>query len=186
MLLGTLAMIELAGGLATPWRGFRHRRAQPVVRPMDCGSSSGSGAAVAAGLSDSPSAPTPGDRYPPSSFCGIAGVRPTFGRVSRHGAMALVDDGLGPMARSAEDCEAVLEAIAGPDPLDAWSADEPRPRALPTLRSRLKVGYVRYDFTKKGEKEVGAAVDRAALALRDASCARTLTLTCPSRRWRGW
>jgi aspartyl-tRNA(Asn)/glutamyl-tRNA(Gln) amidotransferase subunit A len=76
------------------------------------------------------------------------------------------------MARSAEDCEAVLGAVAGHDPLDDWSADEPLPRPLPTADARkLRVACVRLDFTKKGDKGVQAAFDRAVTALQGAGVA---------------
>lgn len=175
VLLGTLAMIELAGGLGytVPWASATGAARNPWdTGKWSCGSSSGSGAAVAAGLVGfAIGSDTWGSIICPASFCGIAGVRPTFGRVPRHGAMALAwtMDKLGPMARSAEDCEAVLAAIAGHDPLDEWSADEPAPTALPASAARrLKVGCVRLDFSQKGEKEVGAAFDQAVIALRDA------------------
>lgn len=175
VLLGTLAMIELAGGLGynVPWASATGAARNPWdTGKWSCGSSSGSGAAVAAALTGfALGSDTWGSIICPSSFCGIAGVRPTFGRVSRHGAMALswTMDKLGPMARSAEDCEVVLSAIAGPDPLDEWSADEPPPRALPaTLARRLKVGCVRPGPAQKAEKEVGAAFEQAVSALQGA------------------
>jgi aspartyl-tRNA(Asn)/glutamyl-tRNA(Gln) amidotransferase subunit A len=175
VLLGTLAMIELAGGLGytVPWASATGAARNPWdTDKWSCGSSSGSGAAVAGGLAGfAIGSDTWGSIICPASFCGIAGVRPTFGRVSRHGAMALAwtMDKLGPLARSAEDCEAVLAAIAGHDPLDPWSADEPVPPALPAPAARrLKVGCVRLDFSKKGEKEVAAAFDQAVAALQGA------------------
>jgi aspartyl-tRNA(Asn)/glutamyl-tRNA(Gln) amidotransferase subunit A len=168
VLLGKLAMVELAGGMGytipaasltgaarTPWDTGR----------WTCGSSSGSGAAVAAGLAGfAIGSETWGSIVCPSSFCGITGLRPSFGRISRHGAMALswTMDKLGPMARSAEDCELLLQALAGPDPLDEWSADEPAPVARPAAEARrYKVGFVRLDFAKYGEPEIQAAFEKA-------------------------
>jgi aspartyl-tRNA(Asn)/glutamyl-tRNA(Gln) amidotransferase subunit A len=175
VLLGTLAMIELAGGLGytVPWASATGAARNPWdTGKWSCGSSSGSGAAVSAALVGfALGSDTWGSIICPASFCGVAGVRPTFGRVSRHGAMALswTMDKLGPMARSAEDCETVLAAIAGHDPLDEWSADEPPSRTLSAAETRgLKVGCVRLDFSKKGEKEVEAAFDRAVGDLRGA------------------
>jgi aspartyl-tRNA(Asn)/glutamyl-tRNA(Gln) amidotransferase subunit A len=104
----------------------------------------------------------------PSAFCGITGMRPTFGRLSRYGAMSLswTMDKLGPMARSAEDCEAILLALAGHDPLDDWSADEPPPVPRPAAEARgLRVGRLRPDFSKGGDPEVEKAVDQAVAAL---------------------
>src|SRR6185369_8250813 len=124
VLCAKLAMVELAGGMGynqafasftgpgrTPWNPAR----------WSGGSSSGSGAAVAAGLVPfAIGSETWGSIQFPAAFCGVTGLRPTYGRVSRHGAMALswTMDKLGPLARTAEDCGLVLNAIAGPDPLD--------------------------------------------------------------------
>ncbi len=121
VLLGKLAMVELAGGF-----GYRFASASLTGagrNPWDpgCwsgGSSSGSGVAVAGGMVGfAIGTETWGSITTPSSFCGISGIRPTYGRVSRHGAMALswTMDKIGVMARSADDCGIVLTAIAGPD-----------------------------------------------------------------------
>src|SRR5277367_52647 len=85
------------------------------------GSSSGPGAAVAAGLVPfAIGSETSGSIITPAAYCGVSGLRPTYGRVSRSGAMALCWslDKLGPMARSADCCGLVLKAIAGADPKD--------------------------------------------------------------------
>ncbi|HET9392232.1 MAG TPA: amidase [Candidatus Rubrimentiphilum sp.] len=131
VLLAKLAMVELAGGFGyddadasftgpgrTPWnRDY-----------WSGGSSSGPGAAVAAGLVGfAIGSETNGSIMAPAAYCGVAGLRPTYGRVSRHGAMALMwtSDKLGPMCRSARDTELVLRAIAGHDPADRTSLDAP-------------------------------------------------------------
>src|SRR5437773_7461602 len=117
-------MVELAGG-----GGYRFAAASmfgPGLNPWDRtrwsgGSSSGSASAVAAGLVPfAIGSETSGSILTPSAFCGVTGLRPTYGLVSRHGAMALswTLDKLGPMCRAAEDCGAVLEAIAGADAAD--------------------------------------------------------------------
>ena len=124
VLVAKLAMVELAGGM-----GYETTDAAftgPGLNPWDPsrwagGSSSGSGAAVAAGLAPfAIGSETWGSILVPGSFCGVAGLRPTYGRVSRHGAMALSWslDKLGPLCLTADDCGLVLDAIAGPDPLD--------------------------------------------------------------------
>jgi aspartyl-tRNA(Asn)/glutamyl-tRNA(Gln) amidotransferase subunit A len=124
ILIGKAAMIELAGGL-----GYSDGSASltgPARNPWNpkcwtCGSSSGSGAIVAAGLATfAIGSDTRGSIICPTSWCGISGLRPSFGRVSRHGAMALAwsMDKLGPMARTADDCGIILSVIAGHDPLD--------------------------------------------------------------------
>jgi len=128
VLLGKLAMIELAGGM-----GYNQADASftgPCRNPWNPaywtgGSSSGPGAAVSAGLVPfAIGSETDGSIMNPSSFCGCTGLRPTYGRVSRHGAMALcwTLDKLGPMCRSAADARLVLSAIAGHDPNDPSSS----------------------------------------------------------------
>ena len=153
VLLGKAAMIELAGGM-----GYRFASASlqgEAKNPWDtscwtCGSSSGSGAIVAAGLAAfAIGTETWGSIVCPSAFCGVSGLRPTYGRVSRYGAMALAPsmDKIGPMARSAEDCARIFAAIAGHDPKDRGTL--PLDKAAFTyspsmeLRSRpLKLGWL--------------------------------------------
>ena len=128
VLTGKLSMVELAGG-----GGYRYASASlsgPGLNPWDRtrwsgGSSSGSAAAVAAGLVPfAIGSETSGSIVTPASFCGVTALRPTYGLVSRHGAMALswTLDKLGPFARSAEDCGLILQAIAGKDGKDPGSA----------------------------------------------------------------
>src|SRR6201998_1217417 len=132
------ASASLQGAAKNPWN----------ISCWTCGSSSGSGAIVAAGLAGfaigtgtpgSPFLPPPvfggvaaglagfaigtetwGSIVCPAAFCGVSGLRPTYGRISRHGAMALAYsmDKIGPMARSAEDCARIFAVIAGHDPRD--------------------------------------------------------------------
>ena len=153
VLLGKLSMVELAGGLGynnadasftgpgrTPWN----------VRYWSGGSSSGPGAATAAALvAFSIGSETSGSIITPAAFSGVAGLRPTYGRVSRHGAMALcwTLDKLGPMARTAEDCGLVMAVIAGQDPLDPTSLD--RPWTLrPAAERRWRIGVLKDSATK--------------------------------------
>lgn len=131
VLIGKLAMVEIAGGL-----GYRQANASftgPGLNPWDTsrwagGSSSGPGSAVGGGLVPfAIGSETWGSIMTPAAFCGISGLRPTYGRVSRHGAMALAwtVDKLGPMCRTADDCGIVLNAIAGADPADESCVDRP-------------------------------------------------------------
>lgn len=127
VLCAKLSMVEFAGGF-----GYKQANASltgPGLNAWDktCwsgGSSSGPASAVAAGLVPfAIGSETWGSILTPSCYNGISGLRPTYGRVSRHGAMALswTMDKLGPMCRTADDCGLVLNAIAGPDPLDPTS-----------------------------------------------------------------
>lgn len=127
VLCAKLSMVEIAGGF-----GYKQADASftgPGRNAWDktCwsgGSSSGPGSAVGAGLVPfAIGSETWGSIMTPAGYNGIAGLRPTYGRVSRHGAMALswTMDKLGPMCRTADDCGLVLNAIAGPDSLDSTS-----------------------------------------------------------------
>ncbi|HWE39579.1 MAG TPA: amidase [Isosphaeraceae bacterium] len=154
VLVAKLAMVEVAGGF-----GYRQANASltgPGRNPWNPskwsgGSSSGSGSAVAAGLVPfAIGTETWGSITTPSSYCGLTGLRPTYGRVSRAGAMALAwtHDKIGPMARDAHDCGLVLDAIAGPDPGDPSATDRPyqyppadhpgRPWKLAVLKDAVK------------------------------------------------
>lgn len=147
VLVAKLATVELAGGM-----GYEQADAAftgPGINPWNPdawsgGSSSGPASAVAAGLVGfALGTETSGSIVTPAAFSGVSGLRPTYGRVSRFGTMTLVwsMDKVGPMARSAADCEAVLRAIAGPDPEDPTAADRELPEGatLPGERPRLAV-----------------------------------------------
>ena len=126
-----LSMVEIAGGL-----GYEQANASftgPGLNPWNReawsgGSSSGPGSAIAAGIAPlAIGSETWGSIMTPAGFCGVTGLRPTYGRVSRHGAMALswTMDKLGPMARTADDCGIALAAIAGADPADPSASSRP-------------------------------------------------------------
>jgi len=162
ILLGKAAMSELAGGppnatatgaCRTPWDTAR----------WSGGSSSGSGAAVAAGLcAFALGTETWGSIMTPASFCGVTGFRPTFGRISRAGAMALswTMDKVGPLARNAADAATVFAILQGKDDADAMTVQMPFKAALTKARQRLaglRVGFVKEDYQKWGEPDVAAA-----------------------------
>ncbi len=179
VLLGKLSMIELAGGL--DYHTGQAALNGPCRTPWDLarwagGSSSGAGSAVAAGLVPfAIGSETWGSITCPSAFCGVTGLRPTYGVLSRAGAMALsyTLDKLGPMARSAEDCALVLRALAGPDPRDPSSIAAPP--GLARIRAELPAGLrvAVLDLPEKPKPSAGArkafadaqAVFRAAGAL---------------------
>jgi aspartyl-tRNA(Asn)/glutamyl-tRNA(Gln) amidotransferase subunit A len=179
VLVAKLAMVELAGGFGydesdasftgpgrTPWN-----RAY-----WSGGSSTGSGASVAAGLVGfAIGSETCGSILYPATFCGVTGLRPTYGRVSRHGAMALcwTLDKLGPLARSARDADLVLRTIAGADPNDPTAVDRPFAGA----RRRPRIGIVR-DATTKTMPAVKANFARSR-ALLEAFCDVTPDVALP-------
>jgi aspartyl-tRNA(Asn)/glutamyl-tRNA(Gln) amidotransferase subunit A len=156
LLTGKLAMVELAGGPS-----YRYASASltgPGLNPWDKtrwsgGSSSGSAIAVASGLvTYALGSETSGSILTPSAFCGVTGLRPTYGLVSRHGAMALswTLDKIGPICRSAEDCGLVLEAIAGAEYADVTSAKKNfyyTPQFARDLKD-VRVGFAPVDFNE--------------------------------------
>ena len=160
VLVAKLALVELAGGMDyhQPNASFTG----PGINPWDRttwsgGSSSGSGSAVAAGLVPfAIGSDTWGSILGPAHYCGIAGLRPTYGRVSRYGAMPLswTLDKLGPMCLTADDCGLVLEAIAGPDSNDPTAANRTYRYDLTagSSDSGLKLGVLR--STLEGVQEV--------------------------------
>ncbi len=174
LLVAKLAMIELAGGGGYRWAAASLQG--PARNPWDPtrwagGSSSGSGAAVAAGLVPfALGSETSGSIIAPAAFCGVTGLRPTYGLVSRVGAMPLswTLDKVGPMARSAEDCALVLEAIAGPDEDDPSSAGrsfqfQPLP---PEHLRKLRIGYAPADFEELAAEEACPAFAAALETVR--------------------
>lgn len=178
VLVAKLAMIELAGGM-----GYDQANASftgPCHNPWNRaywtgGSSSGPGAATASGcVAFAIGSETDGSITNPSAYCGLSGIRPTYGRVSRHGAMALcwTLDKLGPMCRTASDAHLVLAAIAGADPddptssslsYDGWPLFQPKPLSPAEMRvmvhapievvQSLRVGVIRH-ATDKVQPEV--------------------------------
>ena len=173
ILLGKTAMVEFAGCL-----GYRFANASasgPGRNPWDPsrwtgGSSSGSGAAVSAGLATfALGTETWGSILCPAAFCGLTGIRPTYGLVPRAGGMvgAYTFDKVGPLARSVGDCRIVLGAIAGADPRDPSCATEKTKldRGAGKLWRNLRAARVSLDWKKVGEPEVRSAFEAAAAEL---------------------
>ncbi|HSB41121.1 MAG TPA: amidase [Methylomirabilota bacterium] len=182
--LGKLNMTELAMG---PFGdNAHHGHAQNPWRLGHCagGSSSGSAVAVAAGLAlGAVGTDTGGSIRLPAAACGIVGLKPTYGRVSRAGAMPLSwsNDHVGPMARTVRDCARLLAVMAGPDPLDATASRAPVPDYLAALSGRLegvRVGLVENFFFQGVHAEMEAAV-RAALDVVARLGARVSDLRVP-------
>jgi aspartyl-tRNA(Asn)/glutamyl-tRNA(Gln) amidotransferase subunit A len=182
VLVAKLAMVELAGGM-----GYRQPRASftgPGISPWgpdawSGGSSSGSGSAVAAGLVPfAIGSETWGSILSPAANCGVTGLRPTYGRVSRHGAMALcwTLDKLGPLALTADDCGLVLDAMAGPDPLDPTAADRPFAYdAGDVTGRRFRFGVIR-GVAAPAEPAVRVAFERSLELLQKIGTVEEVTL----------
>jgi aspartyl-tRNA(Asn)/glutamyl-tRNA(Gln) amidotransferase subunit A len=166
--------VELAGG-----GGYRYASASltgPGLNPWDRtrwsgGSSSGSGIAVAAGLvTYALGSETSGSIMTPAAFCGVTGLRPTYGLVSRYGAMALswTMDKIGPMCHSAEDCGLVLQAISGGDSNDLSSAGKSYyyfPQFAPKFKD-LCIGFAPVDFDEWAEPSSRPAFQQALDVIR--------------------
>lgn len=139
------------------------------------GSSSGSGAAVAAGIFGAAmGSDTGGSIRGPATYCGVAGLKPTYGLVSRAGVIpnSFTFDHCGPLAWAARDCALMLDALAGPDSLDPASANAPPPEAFAGLGASLKglkVGVLRHFWEEDVTvaPEMIAAVENAAAALKN-------------------
>jgi aspartyl-tRNA(Asn)/glutamyl-tRNA(Gln) amidotransferase subunit A len=187
VLVGKLAMVELAGGM-----GYRQPNASftgPGINPWSetawsGGSSSGSGSSVAAGLVPfAIGSETWGSILSPAGNCGVSGLRPTYGRVSRHGAMALcwTLDKLGPIALTADDCGLVLDAIAGPDPADPTATDRPwRYDDADEPGRRFRFGVLR-GVLDGCEPEVVESFERSVAVLRAIGTVEEVTL--PDLPW---
>ncbi len=176
VLVGKLSTVELAGG-----GGYRYATASlqgPGLNPWDRtrwsgGSSSGPAAAVAAGLVPfAIGTETSGSIVTPASYCGVTALRPTYGLVSRFGAMPLswTLDKLGPFARSAEDCGLILEGIAGKDSRDPGSAHKSFYYTPQYARAMgdLHAGYAQVDFSGWADPATRPVFDAALGVLRDA------------------
>lgn len=185
VLCAKLAMVELAGGFGynTADASFTGPGRSPFHPDFwSGGSSSGPGAAVGAALVPfAIGSETSGSILTPSAFSGVSGFRPTYGVVSRYGAMALCWslDKLGPMARSAEDCSLVVDAIVGKDPKDPTSRDRIGP---PTrLPERLRIGLVRGTW-ERVQPAVRENFERALAELR-ALGHQTIEIDYPDFPW---
>lgn len=151
----------------------------PVKNPWDTdrvpgGSSGGSAAAVAARLVPGATATdTGGSIRQPASLCGVTGLKPTYGRVSRYGMIAFASslDQAGPIARTAEDCALLLEAMAGFDPMDSTCVDRKVPNYSASLTkdiSGLRIGLPKQYFNNEINSQVGKLVDEALKELESA------------------
>jgi aspartyl-tRNA(Asn)/glutamyl-tRNA(Gln) amidotransferase subunit A len=176
VILGKLNCDEFAMGSSTENSAFH-----PVRNPRDTsrvpgGSSGGSAAAVAADMAVvTLGSDTGGSIRQPASFCGVVGLMPTYGRVSRYGLIAFASslDHIGPLAKSVKDAATVLRAIAGRDPMDSTSADVPVPDYVAELDQPLpglKIGVAKEYFGDGLDSEVRKAVEDAIQTLAKLGC----------------
>jgi aspartyl-tRNA(Asn)/glutamyl-tRNA(Gln) amidotransferase subunit A len=176
VILGKMNCDEFAMGSSNENSGFH-----PVRNPRDLsrvpgGSSGGSAAAVAAGMAVATlGSDTGGSIRQPASFCGVVGLMPTYGRVSRYGLIAFASslDHIGPLTRTVKDSAIVLGAIAGRDPMDSTSAEVPVPDYVSELEKPvrgLKLGVAKEYFGDGLDEEVRRAVEGAIDRLKSLGC----------------
>jgi aspartyl-tRNA(Asn)/glutamyl-tRNA(Gln) amidotransferase subunit A len=173
VMLGKTNMDEFAMGSSTENSAF-----EPTKNPWDLeripgGSSGGSAAAVAADMCAAAlGSDTGGSIRQPASCCGVVGLKPTYGRVSRYGLVAFASslDQIGPITKDVEDCAIMMNVIGGHDPLDSTSANVALPDFTANLKDGikgLKVGMPKEYFVESGiDKEVYAAMMEAIVVLQ--------------------
>ncbi|HTO13639.1 MAG TPA: amidase [Candidatus Binatia bacterium] len=172
VLLGKLITHEFAMGLQFPGHRFAAARNPWNPAHIPGGSSSGSGAALAAGLvHGATGSDTGGSIRGPAAFCGIVGLKPTYGRSSRAGVLSLswTLDHTGPMARTVEDCALLLQPLAGHDPADPASSRAPVDDYVAGLGRDVRgvrIGVPRNYFFEGIDPEVERAFEAALAALR--------------------
>jgi len=176
VILGKLNCDEFAMGSSNENSAYG-----PVRNPRDLtrvpgGSSGGSAAAVAANMAVfTLGSDTGGSIRQPASFCGIVGLMPTYGRVSRYGLIAFASslDHIGPLTKTVKDAATVLQTIAGRDPMDSTSADVPVPDFVAELNKPvrgLKLGVAKEYFADGLDEEVRQAVEIAIDKLKALGC----------------
>ena len=168
--MGSSNITSAYGPVENPWK----RRGDPGAVLVPGGSSGGSAAAVAARIAlGSTGTDTGGSIRQPASFCGIPGVKPTYGRCSRWGIVAFASslDQAGPFARTVADCAILLRSMAGHDPRDSTSADRPVPdfaAACGRGVKGLRIGIPREYRVEGMPAEIDALWERGRAWLRDA------------------
>ena len=185
VLLGKTNLDEFAMGSSTETSAFGPSRNPWDPERVPGGSSGGSAAAVAAGECVAAlGSDTGGSIRQPASFCGVVGLKPTYGRVSRWGLVAFASslDQVGPFTTSVADAAEILQAIAGPDPRDATCLKVPVPDYTAALNlpvKGLRVGLIRECFEQPGlDPAVKASVLAAAARLEALGC-ELVDVSCP-------
>jgi aspartyl-tRNA(Asn)/glutamyl-tRNA(Gln) amidotransferase subunit A len=177
IVLGKMNCDEFAMGSSNENSAYGPTRNPQDKSRVPGGSSGGSAAAVAAGMAVATlGSDTCGSIRQPASFCGVVGLMPTYGRVSRYGLIAFASslDHIGPLTRTVKDAAIILRVIAGRDPMDSTSADVPVPDYEAELArpvNGLKIGVPQEYFGEGLDPEVRSAVETGIARLREAGCA---------------
>jgi aspartyl-tRNA(Asn)/glutamyl-tRNA(Gln) amidotransferase subunit A len=176
VLLGKMNCDEFAMGSSNENSGFHSVRNPRDLGRVPGGSSGGSAAAVAADMAVATlGSDTGGSIRQPASFCGVVGLMPTYGRVSRYGLIAFASslDHIGSLTKTVKDAAIVLSTIAGRDPMDSTSADLPVPDYVAELDKPvrgLRLGVAKEYFGEGLDQEVRQAVEAAIEALKNLGC----------------
>ncbi|OGB75289.1 glutaminyl-tRNA synthase (glutamine-hydrolyzing) subunit A [candidate division Kazan bacterium RIFCSPHIGHO2_01_FULL_49_10] len=185
---GKLNLDEFAMGSSTENSAFGATKNPVDPTRVPGGSSGGSAAAVAAGVTPfSLGSDTGGSIRQPAAFCGVVGMKPTYGRVSRYGLVAMASslDQIGPITNTVEDCALVLKVISGHDPLDATSLDVPVPDYVAEMKQDIKgltVGVPKEFFGDGVDKGVIEKV-REAIKQLEKSGAKIKEVSLPNSRY---
>ncbi len=175
-LLGKLNCDEFAMGSSNENSAYGPVRNPRALEHVPGGSSGGSAAAVAAGFcAASLGTDTGGSIRQPAAFCGVVGMLPTYGRVSRYGLIAYASslDRVGPLANSVEDTALLLQVLSGQDSMDATSSAEPVQDYVAAANepvAGMRIGLPDEYFAEGLDPEIRTAVERVANSLRDAGC----------------
>ena len=184
IIIGKTNMDEFAMGSSTENSGMAVTRNPWDSNRIPGGSSGGSAAAVAADLcTGALGSDTGGSIRQPAAMCGVVGLKPTYGRVSRYGLVAFASslDQIGPLTKDVRDCAILMNVIAGHDPLDSTSADFPVPDYTESLNGSiegLRVGIPGQYFIKGMDREVEGAVHESITMLEKLG-ARTAEIQLP-------
>jgi aspartyl-tRNA(Asn)/glutamyl-tRNA(Gln) amidotransferase subunit A len=176
VLLGKMNCDEFAMGSSNENSGFHSVRNPRDLGRVPGGSSGGSAAAVAADMAVATlGSDTGGSIRQPASFCGVVGLMPTYGRVSRYGLIAFASslDHIGSLTKTVKDAAIVVSTIAGRDPMDSTSADLPVPDYVAELDKPvrgLRLGVAKEYFGEGLDQEVRQAVEAAIEALKNLGC----------------
>src|SRR3954453_2907153 len=176
VLLGKMNCDEFAMGSSNENSGFHSVRNPRDLGRVPGGSSGGSAAAVAADMAVATlGSDTGGSIRQPASFCGVVGLMPTYGRVSRYGLIAFASslDHIGPLTKTVKDAAIVLHTIAGRDPMDSTSADLPVPDYVAELDNPvkgMKVGVAKEYLGEGLDAEVRSAIEAAIQKLAKLGC----------------
>ncbi|MBN1483093.1 MAG: Asp-tRNA(Asn)/Glu-tRNA(Gln) amidotransferase subunit GatA [Chloroflexia bacterium] len=189
VLIGKTNLDEFAMGSSTEHSAFFATHNPWSLRHVPGGSSGGSAAAVAAGEALAAlGSDTGGSIRQPAGFCGVVGLRPSYGRVSRYGLIAFASslDQVGPLCRDVVDAALLLEAIAGPDPHDATTTDQAAPSLASTLAQTDALGSLRLGIPREYIEGLDPGVERAfwdAIDLLEQLGAPAVELSLPHTRY---